>query len=226
MKRPSAQERSEPEAQVAQHGANASASNAPRHSHLQLAPSYAPAGPETLTELLSWADQGGGQILSDQSSTWLQSLQRGICVGTHFSGLKTPEIALEQLLRATKHWMPAVDVRHKLTQAWSCDRARECLEVALSYEFDPELWAPKSARNHHIFNDILDYLTPEALNHVSCYKKHRQGDKKREALQTLQSYLMTHPDQALGSARCWTHRGQCRCTLLSAHVVTRVFDYS
>ena len=178
------------------------------------APPYAPAGPETLTELLSWADQGVGQILSDQSSVWLHSLERGICVGTHSSGLKTPELALEQLVRATKHFMPAVDVRHKLIHAWSCDRARECLEVAMCYEFDPQLWAPKTPRNHHVFGDILDYLTPEALNHVSCYKKHKAGDQKREALDTLQRYLMTHPHQALGSARCWTHKGQCRCMLL------------
>ena len=68
-----------------------------------------------------------------------------LCIGAHFSGLKTPELASEQLVRATKHFVPAVDVRHKLIHAWSCDRARECLEVALCYQFDPELWAPKTS---------------------------------------------------------------------------------
>ena len=40
-------------------------------------------------------------VLADPGNQWLQNIKQGICIGTHFSGMKTPEVALQQLLQAT-----------------------------------------------------------------------------------------------------------------------------
>ena len=128
------------------------------------------SGPRKLEELLSWADEAVAYILADPGSIWLQNLtERGVCIGSHFSGLMTAEVALEQLVRATKAQMPEIDVRGKLIDAWTCDTAPECLEIALNYDFDPQIWAPRRIGQRLVFSNILDAFSDGARQHVDKY---------------------------------------------------------
>ena len=178
-------------------------------------------GPRKLEELLSWADEAVAYILADPGSIWLQSLtERGVCIGSHFSGLMTAEVALEQLVRATKAQMPEIDVRGKLIDAWTCDTAPECLEIALNYDFDPQIWAPRRIGQRLVFSNILDAFSDGARQHVDKYHKHRQSgmEASKEALDTLQTYVLARPAEALGSAKCWRTHQYCRredCSVIS-----------
>ena len=183
-------------------------------------------GPGSLEELLAWATDAVSTVVADPGNQWLQNIKRGICIGTHFSGMKTPEVALQQLLQATKVLCPEADVRRKLLQAWSCDPARECVEIAMCFEHDPQIWAPMNERRGHVFSSILDCLSPTALEHVANYKKYRDLGKKAEALQVLEGYLLRHADEALEAARCWKHGRHCRlvaCVELSFCLLSLVF---
>ena len=101
----------------------------------------------------------------------------------------TAEVALEQLVRATKAQMPEIDVRGKLIDAWTCDTAPECLEIALNYDFDPQIWAPRRIGQRLVFSNILDAFSDGARQHVDKYHKHRQSgmEASKEALDTLQN---------------------------------------
>ena len=161
-------------------------------------------GPRKLEELLSWADEAVAYILADPGSIWLQNLtERGVCIGSHFSGLMTAEVALEQLVRATKAQMPEIDVRGKLIDAWTCDTA-----------------APRRIGQRLVFSNILDAFSDGARQHVDKYHKHRQSgmEASKEALDTLQTYVLARPAEALGSAKCWRTHQYCRredCSVIS-----------
>ena len=179
------------------------------------------SGPRNLESLLSWADEAVAYVLADPGSVWLQNLtERGVCIDSHFSGLMTAEVALEQLVRATQDQRPRADLREKLIDAWSCDTAKECLEVALSYDFDPKIWGPLRDGQRHVFSNILDAFSEEATEHVRKYQSYRNHgmEASKEALNTLQSYVLSRPGDALGPTLCWRQRVLCRredCSVIS-----------
>ena len=65
-------------------------------------------GPESLHDILNWAERAVEIVLKKphESDLFLANMSCSICIGTSYSGMKTPEIALDQLLAAANQLLP------------------------------------------------------------------------------------------------------------------------
>ena len=169
-------------------------------------------GPESLHDILNWAERAVDIVLKKphESDLFLANMSRGICIRTSYSGMKTPEIALDQLLAAANQllpWFGKQPLGPKLHCAWSCDNGSGPLEVARGWS--SERWAGKG----HIFGDLHDLLSESALAEFHKFRKFQEQGRVEEGLGQLSNWLMKNCNEAIDTGRCYAHSARCRRAL-------------
>ena len=173
-------------------------------------------GPKDLDELLSWADPAMKKIMSDgdMCSRWMGNLMDGLIVSSHFSGMLTPELALEQLVWATQANLTETEKDHvrfngKLLHAWSCDSNVSCQSLATGWSNDKSVLWDMSGQGH-IFGDIFDGLSLEAFRKIRVFENYKKAGHFDEGLDELQAYFMRAGEDAFDTNKCFAHGARCR----------------
>ena len=173
-----------------------------------------PEGPRTVQEMLNWPTRAMAAVRDiGQFDTWLSNLTDGLIVGTHFSGLMTAELALEQVVHATADILQrsgqaseAEQLYGRLLSAWTCDQLQESRDLALSW--------PKSRYWHNAggccFGSIFDSSSDSMLQKFNYVDRARQEGRGHNAVQNTQTYMFRHVREIFEESVCFRHRDFCK----------------
>ena len=133
-----------------------------------------PAGPATIEEMFNWPEVIAQTLTScpDRRARLLDSLDRGIVLGSSYSGMRTEELAAAALVigvhRAVPGYAPTNEpfMFHSTT-----DIARECQKLAME--------ASPSRRPKHVFQDLRHRLRVSCQEHLdrlnTCFTDQNLG---------------------------------------------------
>ncbi|CAE7793867.1 unnamed protein product [Symbiodinium sp. CCMP2592] len=173
-----------------------------------------PEGPRTVQEMLDWPTRAIAAMRDiGQFDTWLSNLRGGLIVGTHFSGLLTAELALEQLVHATADVLErngqtseSEQLHGRLMSSWTCDKLQESRDFAMSW--------PKSRYWHDAggccFGDIFDSSTDEMVEKFNFVDRAKEEGRGRHAVQDTQTYMFRHVREIVEESACFRHRKFCK----------------
>ena len=173
-----------------------------------------PEGPRTVQEMLNWPTRAMAAVRDiGQFDTWLSNLTDGLIVGTHFSGLMTAELALEQLVHATADILQrsgqaseSEQLYGRLLSAWTCDQLQESRDLALSW--------PKSRYWHNAggccFGSIFDSSSDSMLQKFNYVDRAREEGRGHNAVQNTQTYMFRHVREIFEESVCFRHRDFCK----------------
>ena len=173
----------------------------------------APDGPKSLEELLGWSDHVFHMLNeADCAGNFLDNISDGVVLGSHFSGFLTPEIAMDQLIKSASKALlepPADEIlKGRLYSCYTCDDHYASRQVAGAWQKSSAWW--KGPAEGHIFGNIFDAVSMEALRKMDRFKRHQKEGIPEEALVDLQNYFFRHSAEVFEVAPCLRHDAHCR----------------
>lgn len=165
-----------------------------------------PPGPESVQELYKWPDHVAAAMTEDESLRLRELLERKIVVCSDYSGQDCYREALEVLVVALERRFSWPLPQDCLRFGRACDNERlpQKVLMAMSSKFDDS----KSC----VFSDLLDRLTPVALDFVKAAIPNEKLSKedRAQAYSDMLEWLSSNRSWAYaGTSHCLVHKRPC-----------------